>query len=525
MIPSPRQLHLPHDEWRPGQYEAVQGIQNSSKPIVLLDADTGSGKSALGLALGSRGHSVRALTFTRSLQAQYATYPHTHALYGLSAYPCELLGNIMNADMCAFGDNMLKCDHAAMGRCQYVRQREITRMSNRQALSYQYYFNASWVHKDNAVVDYLYCDEAHSLPQVIMNQMTLELQPHVLSRMNLAPIPSMPNSQHVMFPLTVAWLWTVVEQLKSQLEAMGDDDGNNPDTKNIKRKKALSNMLSSIKIVVEAMDDNRDSFYIHLDEERIKIFPLTPAPFFGYLFNVDPAQTKIVMASATLGNHREFAGLIGINKHSYQSHIVPPVYPPESKPVFYYADGPKMGSKAGVAEQKKQIELMRQIVDMFPKDTHGLIHFASKETAKEYGRILSHYYDNRIWLPDEKHTTEQKLEAWENQKKKQPGTLCLSWSFTTRIDAPDIGINIIQKTNFMPLDEVNTQLLANNPKLYKWLAAVDMEQASGRHRRGEPEHYEEEGEPMRKFTAILDNNFRIVRPFFSENFKKQLVKI
>lgn len=525
MIPSPKQLHLPHDDWRPGQYEAVQAIQNSSKPIVFLDAPVGSGKSAVGLALGSRGKSVRALTFTRSLQAQYATYPHTHALYGLNAYPCELLGNIMNADMCAFGDNMLKCDHAANGRCQYVRHREITRMSNRQALSYQYYFNASWVHKENAVVDYLYCDEAHSLPQVIMNQMTLELQPHVLSRMNLAPIPSMPNSQHVMFPLTVAWLWTVVEQLKTKLEAMGDEDGDKPDIKNIKRKKALSNMLSSIKIVVEAMDDNRDSFYIHLDEERIKIFPLTPAPFFGYLFNVDPAQTKIVMASATLGNHREFAGLIGINKHSYQSHIVPPVYPPEAQPVFYYTDGPRMGHKSGVSEQKKQIELIRQAIDQFPNTAHALIHFASIQTARDYARILTSYYGSRVWMPDDKHTTEEKLAAWELQKKKHPGTICLAWSFQVGVDAPDLSIVLTQKVPFMPLDEVNSELLRNNPKLYKWLAAISLEQGCGRHRRGNPEDYEEVGKPMKKYTGILDNNFVMIRNLFSDHFREQLVKI
>lgn len=522
MIPSPQQLNLPHDDWRPGQYEAVQAIQNSRKPIVLLDAVTGSGKTSLALALGNNGKSVRALTFTRSLQAQYATYPRTQALYGLNAYPCELLNNIMTADMCAFGSNMLKCDHAASGRCQYVNQREITRISDRQALSYQYYFNASWVHKENAVADYLYCDEAHSLPQVIMNQITLELEPHVLSRLNLAPIPNMPDAQPVMYRFTTAWLWVLVDQLKSQLDELPEESH---ELKIIRRKKALSSLLTSIKVVVEAMEDNADAFYIHLNEERIKIFPLTPAPFFGYLFNVDPDMTRIVMASATIGNHREFAGLLGINKHSYESHIVPPVYSAEAQPVFYYADGPRMGHKSGVSEQKKQIELIRQAIDQFPPDAHALIHFASIKTAKEYARILTNYYDNRVWMPDESHSTEEKLAAWELQKKKQSGTICLAWSMNVGVDAPDVSINILQKVPYLPLDPVNTELLRNNPKLYQWLAAINLEQGAGRIRRGDPSHYEVTGEPMKKFVSIIDNNFHMIKRYFSDMFRSQLTKV
>ena len=516
---NPRDLGIPYDSWRPGQFEAIQRIQNTDKNVVILEAPTGSGKTAIGLALGSRYRKVRALTFTRSLQNQYADYPETAALYGMNAYPCPLFGMGVNADTCAFPENMLKCNHAAEGLCSYVTEREKTRMSARQALSYQYYFNASWPKKSSGKVDYLYCDEAHSLPQLIMSHMALVFEPHTLAKLGLEPIPTLPPAQIVSIKITLRWLERIMEQIKQQMEDMGDRSDN---MGFIRRKKSLKNLISSIWVTYRAMDEHKNSFYIVVDENGVlKISPLTPAPFFFHLFNVP--DTKLILASATTGNHGEFAALLGLSR-GYTSHIVPPVYPPSSQPVYTYGDAPKMGYKSGPGAVKKQISIIRNIIDEFPNDSHALIHFVSKKTARDYANILSHYYGNRIWMPSDKHTTEQKAKAWAMQKKKNPGTICLAWSFHTGVDAPDVDINITQKVPFLALDEVNSQILKRNPRMYSWLAGIAMEQSSGRIRRGDPGHYEVHGEAKRKHVAIIDNNYHMVKKYFSDHFKKCITK-
>ncbi len=521
MIPSPRQLNLSHDEWRPGQYEAVQAIQGSNRKVILVDAPTGSGKTALGLALGSRGKIVRALTFTKALQAQYAGYPSTEALYGLGNYPCALLGNIFNADACAFSANMLECHVAGEGGCAYVNQRQITKESHRQALSYPYYFLSSWPHKSDAAVDYLYCDEAHHMPQAIMSHMTLEVKPDQLSKMGFEPIPQMPEPQVARRSLVLAWLEYTIDKGQQEIDRLNSIKEKSPGL--IMKIRYMTNLVQNSRVTYQAMEENGDDFFIDLaDDGGLKIFPLTPAPFFWTLFDVNE-RTKIVPASATLGNHREFVKLLGIG-NDWESHIVPPVYPPESQPVFYYDDAPRMGYKSSEADYRKQVEIMDSIISKFPKSAEGLIHFVSIQTAKKFGHMLSSRYGDRLWMPDVRHSTEEKLVAWETRRKKHPGTICLSWSFHTGLDYGSGDFSILQKIPYAPLDTLGQKLLERNKRLYGWLAGITAEQACGRIRRGEPEHYEVPGQPLRKHVSIIDSNWKRVASYFSDHFRDQMTK-
>lgn len=522
MTLSPRQLNLPHDSWRPGQHEAVQAIQNAKSKVVLVDACTGSGKTALGLALGSRGKQVRALTFTKALQAQYAGYPSTEALYGLNNYPCALLGGIFNADACAFSANMLDCHVAAEGGCAYVNQRRITKESARQALSYPYYFLSSWPHKPDAAVDYLYCDEAHHMPQAIMSHMTLEVKPDQLSKMGFEPIPQMPEPQVARRALVLAWLEYTIDRGQQEVDRLNLIKEKSPGL--IMKIRYMTNLIQNSRVTYAAMEENGDDFFIDLlDDGGLRIFPLTPAPFFWTLFNVDE-RTKIVPASATLGNHREFVKLLGIGS-DWESHVVPPVYPPSSQPVYWFSDAPKMNYKSGPGDYKKQAEIIIEVAGMFSPQTNGLIHFVSKEATKKFAYMLSSKLGDRLWVPDDKHSTEQKLAAWELQKKKHPGTICLSHSLHTGVDAGDVDFCLTQKVNYLPLDTLGKQILEKNPRLYGWLAGITVEQSCGRIRRGHPDHYEEPGKPIKKYVGILDNSFHRVKRFFSSHFLDCLTEV
>ena len=69
---NPKALGLPYDEWRLGQREVIEEIENSPAPVVLLRARTGFGKAAVALGLsllGERGGLI--LTHTHQLQDQY----------------------------------------------------------------------------------------------------------------------------------------------------------------------------------------------------------------------------------------------------------------------------------------------------------------------------------------------------------------------------------------------------------------------------------------------------------------------
>jgi hypothetical protein len=521
MTVTPIQLHLPHDEWRPGQYEAVQAIQRSNKRVVLLDAPTGSGKTALGLALGSFGKTVRAVMITKALQNQYSTYPLTEALFGLNNYDCALLDGAFTADACAFAHDMGKCPMVGMNKCDYVNQRNLTKASPRQALSYPYYFLSSWTKKEDGVVDYLYCDEAHHLPQAIMNFMTFEAQPHQLSKMGLEQFPKMPEPQIARRAMVLSWLEYTIDKAQAEVDYLNGVQDKSIGM--IAKTRYLTSLLNNARTTYNAMNENGDDFYIELmDNGGLRIFPLTPAPFFWNVFNV-PDETKIVLASATIGNHKQFAQLLGIA--DYESHVVPPVYPPESQPVYYFNDAPKMNYKSSDADYQKQAQIIVEIANKFSETAYGLVHFASKEVTYKFAGLLSKSLGKRVWIPNESSSTEEKLTEWEQRKIDVPGTVCLSYSMHTGIDAPDVSWCVVEKVNFLPLDTVGRQIMERNPRLYRWIAAITVEQSCGRIRRGSPDHYEAPGQPLRKYVAILDNNFLSLKKLYSAHFQDQLTKV
>lgn len=513
---SPRGFNLPHDVWRPGQYEAVTHILNDrTDDAILLQAMTGSGKSAIGAALGAHGRTVRALTFTKSLQAQYAnTMPDMEEIYGLDSYPCYLYpGMNFTAKFCQYPTEMNRCPEAH--RCDYLIRREITRRAVRQALSYQYYLKASWPHKE--VTDRTYCDEAHSMPDVIMDFMTMIIKPGDYAKHGLPPIPSTPSVDGVKKKILANWLFHVFE--------VADEKRQRIDAKAFKSahdvgvKLWLGEVATRSKAIGQALEDYPDLMYVVGDQMELKIFPLTPAPFFWRLFG---SQNKLILASATIGDPKTFAELLGLGKR-WSFYEVTPQFGPDADPVYYFKGAPKMSYRSGDAAYKKQADLIARVAGNFSGQAHGLVHCSSIATAKRMAELLAKKFgSNRVWVPNENVSTEQKLADWEDRKRRVPGTVAVAYSFHTGIDGPDVSWNVLQKAPYRPLDEVGEQLLKRNPEYYGWIAAVTAEQATGRIRRGFPEHYEEPGQPVRKMVAVIDGNIHRLRPMFSNHFKNRL---
>ena len=155
----PSNYGLPHDEWRPGQLETVKWIKDTPGTL-LVQAPTGSGKSSVGAALARYGI-VRSLTHTINLQQQYEQVYGFDPIYGMRNYPCAFVNNTDSAAHCSFAEKMFECPVAEY--CEYLIQRAIVRASKKQSLSYACFLQAVWPKLDNA--DFLYCDEAHLLPQ------------------------------------------------------------------------------------------------------------------------------------------------------------------------------------------------------------------------------------------------------------------------------------------------------------------------------------------------------------------------
>lgn len=518
MSDSPKYYNIPYTKWRPGQLEAIKAIKSADSRVILLQARTGIGKSGIGAGLGARGESVRLLTFTRSLQKQYGDdMPDTEVLYGLNAYPCELIpGNFYTANHCQYPNEMKKCP--VSHKCEYLIQRDLTKDAVRQALSYQYFLKATWPYTDPT--DYTYCDEAHSIPSVIMDHMTMEISPSELARHKIDPIPHLPPVDGVMKKRLASWLMDVADQAKEIAGLINSKSFKSH--RDVALRSWYNTFEDKARTISVGITEEPDMFYVSGDPvSGMKIFPLTPAPFFWKLFG---SQNKLIMASATIGNPKQFVRLMGIG-NDYLYHEVPPLYPPSGEPVYYYKDAPRMSYRSGDKAIRKQADLIMDIDGNFGKNQHGLVHCSSKDAAYTMARELSKRTRKDVWVTPDNMTTEKKLEAWKTKMGKSSGLITVAFSFHTGVDAPEVAWNVIQKVPYIPLDEYGQQILKSNKRLYGWGAAVKIEQATGRIRRGKPEHYEQDGKPTRKMVAVLDNNFLRLKNYYSEHFKKCLIGV
>lgn len=513
-VPSPKSFNVPHEEWRKGQYEAFKNIKDAKRNIVIAAAPTGSGKSMICAALGSKGKSVKVLTHTRALQNQYLDYDFD-VLYGMAGYKCEL-NKFFNASFCAYRSRMFECPVAH--NCEYLIQREITKESFRQSISYAYYLKASWPQKNPT--DYMYLDEAHLVPHLVMNYMSISITPEQCSRLGISQYPIINGDAPQIMRRVKATKWCSESLHKmtndfKELESIKDKT-----EYQLRKRNKLEELTSKFSLVIRAINKMPEHFFFHSDERLFRILPLTASPFFKRIFQ--PGGQKIILTSATIGNPRTFAGTLGINSNEYHWVNTPSNFTPEQMPIYIYRDAPRMSHANKETKMLKQIDIIKAILRARDPSWHSLIHTSSKADAKFLAQKLSVAFGERVHLTSEETNTSKKVENWKKQINKQPGTVAISWTFHTGLDAPEARINIVQKIPFGMLDEPGKALQKLSPRFYNWSAANKVEQSVGRIRRGDLSHYESPDEHENRHVAILDMNLSIVKRETSDHFQRCL---
>lgn len=130
---SPRDYGLPYDEWRLGQFEAIEASMAllREKDIVFLIADTGTGKTGIGTAIASGFETSSILAPTIALEEQYGTITGLEVGKGRRWHPCNRRG--VDADVCYSRD---MCD----GKCEYKRHIERIKAQKIRVLNYGQFF-------------------------------------------------------------------------------------------------------------------------------------------------------------------------------------------------------------------------------------------------------------------------------------------------------------------------------------------------------------------------------------------------
>lgn len=294
----------------------------------------------------------------------------------------------------------------------------------------------------------------------------------------------------------------------------------------MERIRRLSNKLRDTQdaIAMNAKDWFVRSGQVGQRNPQLVVRPLTARYHFGSYF-IDSRYT-VIMMSATIGDTETFTKELGLAPDDWTARVVPSVWEAKVRPVLIPDDCPKMNYRSTPQEKTKQALIIAREIKKVPSDWCGVVHVSSKQMARDLASLLSRFgLANRVWVPDEKSSTEQVMKDWQVRKQKVTGSIAIAWAWWEGVDLTEERICIVAKVPFPSLgDEYENERLHYDGSFYLQRTAWDVEQGLGRSRRGEAEDYDLNGDRT-QLVMIADGNWNRVKKYLSRNLKESIVMI
>ncbi len=534
-IKNPSDYGLTHTEFRPHQREAIEWCATlASGQVGVLGAPTGSGKTGIARALAHMRGAI-ALCGTKALQAEnYGEEYKFDVLFGRRNYPCIHPDNSdAMTDDCLFRDEgMNKCDCA--NDCPYLQKKRKAEASPAASLNYAYWLAARWPRQKLEANGrgILVCDEAHQLSDITLEHAGCKVTEREREKFDLPRFGNFYSDIRFMDkdqPIDKALAWLIparaaAERAEKVFESNNDE----------RHARQAERTAAKLEATIVALRLHGEDWYIASgpkaisDEQGSKLGfvcrPLTARYHFPYYFVSD--QWSLLAMSATIGDPQTFANELGLGVRNtdWKSRNIPSVWNPETRPV-QVLDAPRMGVKSTEKDYLRQAEVIASAINDCPREWSGMIHVTRKPEAKLVAqRLARHGLGERLWTPNELHSTNETLEEWNAHRKNVKGALAISWQFWEGYNGLDEKICIVAKTPFASLgDPYERERMDYSGTFYLQRAAYKLEQGLGRTRRGRTEDYDVNGQ-INGLVAIADQNYRRVQKYLSPALRESLVE-
>lgn len=504
---------LPHPLNRPYQLETANRILQSPKKIVIINARTGSGKSAYVAYAAFNKLKTLACVRTKSLQGQYRDGYNFYSITGKSDYLCNGYGqnlkmldgtelsSELTADLCALPKDKDIIEMCKYG-CPYPLERDNFINSIAGVTNYSKFLNDRKLVED-FYPDILFLDEAHELGESIVTEFSGKVFRWDNKRlMNYCNPIKIDEPHPIALPKGKRWLEDLQEALDLSKPLHPSKGGDK------RLWKWHKNLSEKIEIILEGIDIDPHCWFIRSDEKGLTVKPKTAAFHFLPLFN---KCKKIVLMSATI--QKRDIDALGIT--DYELINVPSIIPPLMRPVY---DLKAPAYKRGMTWQEKKEHA--QIISQVFKDRrgwNGIIHVTSKDMAYELANMLS--VNNPMWIP-EPGDTDKSYSEWQMFNRENKGAICISWQFFAGVDMGDVNISITARVPYPYFgDEYEKERFSYSPSQALTRIANTMEQQPGRIRRGFAEHY---GPNADKFCGIADGKWYKIKPFMQKDFLESI---
>ncbi|KZX16115.1 helicase C-terminal domain-containing protein [Methanobrevibacter filiformis] len=514
---------FPFETPREGQFDIitdiVEAIDKGFKYII-LEAGTGTGKSAIATTLARMYGSAYILTMTKQLQAQYSDEFNFPLVKGRGNFNClnDNLDSTCDIGTCKTTPNSKKffCPfgvgksptlgaveafedsfgnalfYASEEHCHYWQQKTNAVNSSITLMNYDYGILELNYVKHFGIRDLLILDEAHNIENKLMRTLELNLYNKSLQK----DIKKVISNNTLKSSDPKDWIL----ELEAIYDAYQEIDRSELPKNKVERIQSTSRRLKQLRNNLEKEPRN---WVIDVNDSGVSFKPLKINHYAkDYLFNYGEV---CIFLSATILSHKMFSKWLGLNPNEVYHIKVDSPFPPSKRPIELKLAG-KMAANRIKQTAPKTIPILNKILERHKNDK-GLIHTNSYKCQNYVtknilnSRLISHTSQNR----------ESVLHHFEDS----PDPLVLvSPSMSEGVDLPydKCRFQIIYKVPFPYLGDKQVNLRRKrDQRWYAYKTVMTLMQAYGRGMRAEDDSC---------YTYILDQDIQML---FTSPMYKSLV--
>lgn len=495
--------YFPFSSPRPQQLETISEIHEAIEKgykYIVLEAGTGTGKSAIAATLAMCYGDAYILTMTKQLQRQYTKdfEDYDFALVkGRSNFDClkymeeaieescDMGRCVLEGHKCSYKVNQFNLYKKDPGECcPYFHQRAIALNSDIVITNYSYLFAELNFNNDFKAKRLLICDEAHNLESKIMDLISLEF-----TRRQLKDEVGINLSKETLKDLEEKGYTSWLQFIKRVCERYGDKSKETK--KALGKRKSLTLHRRSENLKRRLEDFKRFSNYIAIDpdnwimdydphSQRLSFKPIRIDKYANEVL-LKHADVCIFM-SGTILNHHQFAKWLGIEEDEIYPIRRKSPFDIRRNPIRTYA-GFDMTYRNLGSSAKKSVPVIREILERH-KGEKGIIHTVSYQCKEFLKKEL-----NNPRLLD--HETKDREKVLERFKKSDEPLVLISPSMNEGVDLPGdlCRFQIIYKIPYPNISDKQTNIRRKKERIwYDYQTAINLVQTYGRGMRSEDDY-------------------------------------
>jgi len=509
VIPSLVASSFPFARYRSGQREALQAIRDAydqGARFVILEAPTGSGKSAIAVALAREASSAYVITAQKILQDQYLRdFPDFALMKGRSNYECLVADTHAAAAPCLVGRKFPECED-----CPYFTAKDVALAADGVVMNYAYLLGETQHAGGFGPRELLVLDEAHNVESALMRFVEVKLSDADLVRAGISE--RLPQGSDLLglvdavLDLSPA-LTDRRRVLSSELEAMPKHGPRAVEGLRVQR--WLDRQLAGLALLASSTDIGDAEWVVEEGRDEVgrtlAFRPIDVAAFADpLLFRLGE---RVLLMSATILDVPTYAASLGLEPDEVAVVRMPSTFPAARRPIVV-APAAKLTRFHQERELPKLVEAISQLMRDHANDK-GVIHAHSYRVARAIHDGLPSDLRDRIVMHDDAYGRD---DALMEHLHRPDASVLLTPSMTEGIDLADDAARW-QAICKIPWPYLGDPQVAarreRDPAWYAWRTCLTVVQAYGRSVRSEDDH---------AVTYLLDAGF----PSFLQRERQRL---